>query len=1138
MSAFPGLFGALAQHLGAALLPLDRAFRDPDEFRALMLQLGWSVSGLPGAYAALADTASAASDAAAGLGDEPGLDDVVAVIEAVGAAYDALLAIHDAPAGVDRTAYLAEIGPRVFERLLVDHLALDAPSVHAGLRGLGVIVDERHDATATRPAYTRSRFDWAALPGTLGDPASIPARSFGWGTAAFDAGQAIEVVDGIFAGLGMGTSLDQVGSDFATGIQAQAAAAPERPIHLGLTIPFFETRIAGSYADTGISVMELPAEGADPPGLMVRPAIPSGVATTVDVGGGWTFAVRAGTDLSDELGILLRPGGATVRYPFAAGQPFPAAGMGFTLEYEGDEPTILVGDPGGTHLELDRATIAADLDGAAGGVELRLSLALDGLAVVITGSGSDAFLSSALAGAGSRVEVAFGIAWSSETGLDLLDQAGIAVSFSPGLDLTVIRVDRVDLALQLVTQPAPSSAIRAQAVLSGTVGPFSYSIDGLGIELPVVFTDGNAGPFDIALRVVPPTGIGLGIDASVASGGGFLWLDDDAGEYAGVFDLQLLSIGISAVGLVETKLPDGGWSMFLALFIDVPAIPLGFGFTLNGVGGLVGVNRTLDTAALQDAVRAGSLDAVLFPEDPIADAPLTIDTLRAIFPSSPGQYVFGPVVKIGWGSPLTLIEAELGIVIALPDPIVIAVLGSISSVLPEEDVDLIALHLDVAGIIDTGVPSLSIDASLHDSHVVGFALSGDMALRASFGSEPVFLMALGGFHPGFDAPPGFPALDRLSLAVDAGDLLDIRFDCYLALTSNTLQFGAAFEVSAEVEGFGISGGAEFDALITFSPFHLVTHVGYHVSVTAVGVDLMGVWLDASLEGPNPWRATGTASFKVLGLEQHVDLDVTVGSKKPEPAPPPDDVLDALATALALPDAWSIGAGGGAGVVLSDGGTAAGELVVAPDGGVGVTQRVVPLALTIDRAPPHTIAGGYDWFDLEVPAESLAASGEMTDWFAPSSYVDLSPSEYLAAPSFERLRSGLEVGGGDPSAGTARAFTLAYEEIIRDPGVGDDRGDLVFDYAIDGRAGEILGAAMAGGISSRLAGGTLAAAAGGYAVDAADAGTTVLLQKPGFVARDRLTGAVLAEGASWAGARTSVAGRDAGSVVAPAWEVTA
>ena len=49
-------------------------------------------------------------------------------------------------------------------------------------------------------------------------------------------------------------------------------------------------------------------------------------------------------------------------------------------------------------------------------------------------------------------------------------------------------------------------------------------------------------------------------------------------------------------------------------------IPLGFGFTLTGVGGLVAVDRTVDVGALQAGLRSGSLDAMLFPSDAVKPA--------------------------------------------------------------------------------------------------------------------------------------------------------------------------------------------------------------------------------------------------------------------------------------------------------------------------------------------------------------------------------------------------------------------------------------------------------------------------------------------------------------------------------------
>ena len=50
-------------------------------------------------------------------------------------------------------------------------------------------------------------------------------------------------------------------------------------------------------------------------------------------------------------------------------------------------------------------------------------------------------------------------------------------------------------------------------------------------------------------------------------------------------------------------------------------IPIGFGFMLAGIGGLLGIHRTVNEDAVQAGVRANTLNAVLAPKDLIRNAP-------------------------------------------------------------------------------------------------------------------------------------------------------------------------------------------------------------------------------------------------------------------------------------------------------------------------------------------------------------------------------------------------------------------------------------------------------------------------------------------------------------------------------------
>src|SRR5207237_8442866 len=111
----------------------------------------------------------------------------------------------------------------------------------------------------------------------------------------------------------------------------------------------------------------------------------------------------------------------------------------------------------------------------------------------------------------------------------------------------------------------------------------------------------------------------------------------------------------------------------------------------------------------------------------------------------------------------------------------------------------------------------AVDATLVGSRLAQFALTGDMALRMSWGEQSSFLLAVGGFHPRFAAPPGFPALERVAVALAGGDNPKLRLEAYLALTSNTVQFGARVDLGARAGSFSIGGFMALDPPVPLSP---------------------------------------------------------------------------------------------------------------------------------------------------------------------------------------------------------------------------------------------------------------------------------------------------------------------------------
>ncbi len=78
-------------------------------------------------------------------------------------------------------------------------------------------------------------------------------------------------------------------------------------------------------------------------------------------------------------------------------------------------------------------------------------------------------------------------------------------------------------------------------------------------------------------------------------------------------------------------------------------------------------------------MRAHTLDDILFPPDPVANAPQIISEIETFFPPQEGRYLFGPMLSIGWGTP-TLIDFEVGVILEVPDPIRLAILGEIKAI--------------------------------------------------------------------------------------------------------------------------------------------------------------------------------------------------------------------------------------------------------------------------------------------------------------------------------------------------------------------------------------------------------------------------------------------------------------------------
>jgi hypothetical protein len=1000
--------GSLLAGVTGALTPLRTAFADPVRLSALLReldpQLRFDAAGLAaeledGALRQLGDTiADAVEDGLAAIGDLDGSDAeqlaaVAALISVIGRLAAAIDALPDTVMGLDHDAlglpphartrayWLNTIAGPLASRLLADRLQHRLPALYQLLVVLGAI-DERDPAR---------RISLDALGDALADPAATLRALARWGSA-LDVDWITNAIADLAGSAGLPARI------VTPPAEAVALAGNVAPGARAVAIPVASGIHGEALVEAGLLV--LPTGNA----LVITNLTWGSVSGAVDLPDPWTATVSGELEATATAGLRLRPSGVTSLN--GAGR----AELALTLAGEPDDAWLLFGTRTSTRLELARleAGVTFVLDGDP---EAILDVTLGGGKLVVVAGDA---LTRVLLGA-ERVEVPFELAarWSSASGFSLGGAVGLVIVIPVDRTIGIVTLRSVELSIGI---SGGALSVGAGVALDGALGPFKVTAEGLGLELTLVEGEGVLGPFDAVLGLLPPSRIGLSLDAEIVKGGGVIDLDPAGGRYSGAVSLDFLAIGIDAMGVIDTD-PDG-FALFASLSARFPGLPLGFGFTLLGLGGIIALNRSVDGEALAGGLREGAVDALLFPDDPVRDAALILSSIDEYFPPAGGNTVIGPVIQIGWGAP-TLITGELGVVLSLPQGVIV-VLGSIEALLPYPDAPVLELRMDALGVIDVPGGTLTVTASLYDSRLLGvIELSGDMALYLSVLDNPFFLLSIGGYHPGYQPPSFVPesvqSLREMRAQIELGPLVEATLTSYFAVTSNSVQFGGAFNITATVEflliDYTASGFFDFDVLFEFDPFRIVADVAAGCHVTAGGKELWAVDLEVHVEGPDPWFASCHARFKFFLV--NVKFDFTVGAHALPDPPGSADVLELMDAQLDLPAAWSVEtpAGVTAGLVLRD---EQADSVLRPDSRIVVRQTVAPLNRDLDAygncTPEQKRISVSDSGIRDASGGSVNVEVAVEqDWFAPSQYSVMRDEQRLSAPNYERMDAGVSFG---------------------------------------------------------------------------------------------------------------------------------
>ena len=1006
------LFDSLSSGLSVLLAPIVRVVEEPGLLPRLLAEFGVPPDASNNALLQSLSAIAELKDRIEALGaqETPSFESIAAVLAAAADAFEALRKL-------EQQGLLADfegLGRELVDLLLMAFLESRVPPARpaAALLTLLEPANERagnapvvKDGRLVRDTYRLDRWHLDRLPALVKDPLAVLRGEYG--NAMQTVADANAMADKLFP------RLERLLR--ALGVSCRYGFDPDDAAFLGDAVPlmghalivYVDDPLYGAAAESGV-VFSLSAAQQGDLGLVISPF---GTIAVQGSAGPWKLAANltAGVDVVawGRHGVTLLASPGTIEAKGSASA---------TLATIDTLPAYVIGQPDGARIEVGGARIGLDVALSEALASLAMSADVTKAVIVIAAGNGDGFLSSILPAGGIQAKFDLGLEWSNERGLTFRGAGSLDATLPIGLSIRdVLTVPTIHLGLH-ASDAGLLAEVSANVGLS--LGPVQAAIERIGITTAVSFPErgGNLGVADLDISFKPPTGVGVVVDASVVVGGGFLRFDPEKGEYSGILQLEIAEkLAVKAIGLLMTRMPDGakGYSLMVIITAeDFAPIQLGYGFVLTGVGGLLAINRTFDEEALRAGLKNHTLDSVLFPQDPIRNAPQILSNLNKVFPPANGHHLFGPMAQISWGTP-ALITADLAVVLEIGARLRLLILAQVVAILPKRENDLVRLQMDSIGVIDFDQGTAALDAALYDSRLLKkFVLTGDMAMRMKWEGSPNFALAIGGLHPAFNPPANFPKLQRIAINLSAGDNPRIRCEAYFALTANTVQFGARAELYAAAAGFSIQGEIGFDVLIQLDPFQFLADFRAQVQLKRGSSNLFKVKVEGALAGPRPLHLKAKATFEILWWDVSIRVDKTVvGGEKP-PLPEPIDVLPRLKEALGNPGNWvgELPDGQRALVMLREKPRTATEVLLHPLGTLTVKQGIVPLDLDISRFGQAAPAGARRF---TISSVSLGEKNQTTDpvkeFFAPAQFFEMSDDEKLSRPSFESMTAGVSMG---------------------------------------------------------------------------------------------------------------------------------
>jgi len=1001
----PDVLKSVLTQAGVALSPL-RAVKTPAQGVELFRKLGYeipagafggSLSALGAGGTELITAVKALSSASGDAGVATAVADVIAKVVAM---VDAINQLHATikSSGGGALPNINDLPRRLTDYLVLDYFDRLKPEAHAMLLLLGLIEYEPSPA----PNQSMRLINWERIGWLFNGPSQLFNTTYQW-DSNFNSEKFLSRLEGLMRAASLPGGLYPQSE--TTRLMLGNAAGNQKE----LRFPFFQKGFTPeTYAQFGITFSPADAQGSKKKGVALLPYIMGSAGFQFNVCDRGELVFESNADIKG-VGLVVRP-------------PFNAEGLlNMTAAYkasilihekpEKSEEIILIGSPGKTRLALQGLGAKWFVQNTQNKLDLGMEGQIDAIRLVIKGGDGDGFLQTVLSGVNIVAESNVAFAFSLLNGFSISGGAKFSIDLPVHVELGPVSVNGLTIGL------APQNDrfnLEAGANLKVALGPLVAVVENIGIQADLQFKHGNLGPMNLDVNFKPPVGIGISLDAGVVKGGGYILFDDSKKQYAGALELSILdTLQVAAICVINTRMPDGSDGFSLLIIISAtfsPGISLSMGFFLSGLGGILGIHRSINVDALRDGVRNNAIDQIMFPEDVVNNITAIIQSITQIFPPKKDQFIIGLMARITWGIP-ALITVDFGLIVEFANPTRIAILGVVKIVLPTEEAAVLRLQVNFVGIIDFEKGMLSFDASLYNSRILTFTLEGDMALRLGWGQTKAFVLSIGGFHPAFKPPTDLhlPSLKRLTLTILA-DNPKLVLTCYFAVTSNTIQFGARLDLLFSMSEFKIVGYLYFDVLFQFSPFMFIAAIGAGLAVKMGSTTLFTITLDFQLSGPTPWHAKGTASFSILFFTIKVRFDEEWGDKNSIELPT-IAVLPKAMEALSLDSNWAaeLPANRSGLVSIKDIEQEPGKVVMQPYGSFRVSQTVVPIAQLLEKFGENKPADIQKVDITKVKIGNLDVTQEYpTEAFAPVMFKNMEDKDKLSVPSYEQMKSGIRI----------------------------------------------------------------------------------------------------------------------------------